>query len=51
MARKTTGKMMWFNKSDLESEADDDMKQSILRRRQAEGAKNNVGGELGVVGL
>ena len=31
MAHKISGQMMWFNESDLESEADDEMKQKILR--------------------
>ena len=51
MAYKTTEKMMWYNEGGLESKADDELKQEVLRSLQAEWARINVSGELDVEGL
>ena len=44
-ALRTMEKMLWYNSSDLESEAEEDMKQEVLRNQQAEWARNDVNGE------
>ena len=37
--------MLWYTSSDLESEADDEVKQEALRNRRTEWARNDVSGK------